>query len=221
MFADTRLAADRTLSAPAHITDALPWDRLPENPKLVPPDHRKELPADLPTYAKVLREAGYRTALFGKWHLGNEHAFYAQRGHEAYGFDEAFDADPPHKRWDKGVGMLTRHAAEFIDRNRDGPFLLALHRHTPHVPPACQPKFLDGVEDIPAGRLQTNRTYAAMMAQLDDSVKQLLDKLSELGLEANTVVLFTSDNGGTRARPATCRFAAARGTSTKAASACL
>lgn len=46
-----------------HITDALPWDRLYENPKMVPPDHLKELPSNLPTFAKALRSSGYKTAL--------------------------------------------------------------------------------------------------------------------------------------------------------------
>ena len=54
-----------------HLTDSLPWDRLPENPRLVPPDHHKELPASHATYAQSLRAAGYRTGLIGKWHLGN------------------------------------------------------------------------------------------------------------------------------------------------------
>ena len=107
-----------------HITDALPWDRLPENPKLVPPDYAKELPASLPTYAKALRAAGYRTALAGKWHLGNDGAFYANKGHEAYGFDEVFNTDLAHAKWDKGVGMLTTWALDFIERNQARPFAL-------------------------------------------------------------------------------------------------
>lgn len=64
-----------------HLTDALPWDRLFDNPKMVPPDHLKQLPRDLPTFAKALRPGGYRTALFGKWHLGNEYEFFTENGH--------------------------------------------------------------------------------------------------------------------------------------------
>jgi arylsulfatase A-like enzyme len=75
-----------------HLTDALPWDRLPDNPRLVPPNHWKELSALHATYAKHLRAAGYRTALYGKWHLGNEYDFFTQGRHRSYGFDEVFDA---------------------------------------------------------------------------------------------------------------------------------
>ena len=179
-----------------HITDALPWDRLPENPKMVPPDYAKELPTNLPTYAKALRAAGYRTALVGKWHLGNERVFYLQKGHEAYGFDEAFDVDSAQDKWDKGVDLLTARALDFIEKNRDRPFALSLHHHTPHVPLAAPPKYLERVKDLPRGQFQKNKTYAAMMEQLDDSVQQVLAKLNALGIAENTVVIFTSDNGG-------------------------
>ena len=69
------------------ITDALPWDRLSDNPKLIPPEHLKELPSKLPTFAKSLRSAGYKTALFGKWHLGmHDEAFWPTNR----GFDTSY-----------------------------------------------------------------------------------------------------------------------------------
>lgn len=180
-----------------HLTDALPWDRLPENPRLIPPNHLKELPADYPTFAKALREAGYRTALFGKWHLGNEYQFFQEGKHEAYGFDEAFDV-----HWrirnevDKGVEALTDEAIEFIERNREQPFALALFHHTPHVPLACPPEFEDLFDNKLKGTLHRNQKYAGMLYHLDHSVGRLLDRLGSLGMRDNTVVIFTSDNGG-------------------------
>lgn len=180
-----------------HLTDALPWDRLPENPRLVPPNHLKELPSDYPTFAKALREAGYRTALFGKWHLGNEYQFFQQGKHHEYGFDEAFDV---HWRLrnevDKGVEGLTEKALEFIERNREQPFALALMHHTPHVPLACPPEFIAFFDDRPKGTLHNNQKYAGMLYHLDVSIGRLLDQLDALGLSENTVVIFTSDNGG-------------------------
>ena len=99
------------------LTDALPWDRLYENPKVVPPNHLKELPAELPTYAKALRKAGYRTALFGKWHLGNEDQFFKKGAYKNYGFDEAFDKNGK----DKGVEALTAKTLRFLRRIRKHP----------------------------------------------------------------------------------------------------
>jgi arylsulfatase A len=180
-----------------HLTDALPWDRLPENPRLIPPNHLKELPSDYPTFAKALREAGYRTALFGKWHLGNEYQFFQQGEHLSYGFDEVYDV-----HWrirnevDKGVEGLTDQAIDFIERNREQPFALALFHHTPHVPLACPPEFIAFFDERPKGTLHNDQKYAGMLYHLDLSIGRLLDKLEALGLTENTVVIFTSDNGG-------------------------
>jgi arylsulfatase A-like enzyme len=180
-----------------HLTDALPWDRLPENPRLVPPNHLKELPASDATYAKSLREAGYRTALFGKWHLGNEHEFFSGGRHRDYGFDEAFDADYRKiNNVDKGVDTLTEQALGFIESNRDRPFMLALHHHTPHVPLAVPAEYQSRYDNVPPGQNQQDKQYAGMISHLDDAVGRLLDKLDKLDLTDNTIVIFTSDNGG-------------------------
>jgi arylsulfatase A len=182
------------------LTDALPWDRLPENPRLVPPNHLKELPASHATYAKSLREAGYRTGFFGKWHLGNEHNFFAQGQHRDYGFDEAFDADDREiNEVDKGVDTLTDQAIAFVESNRDRPFLLALHHHTPHVPLVTPAAYESRYDDVPAGERHRNRRYAGLLSHLDDAVGRLLDKLDDLDLAENTMVIFTSDNGGLNA----------------------
>jgi arylsulfatase A len=179
-----------------HLTDSLPWDRLPENPRLVPPNHLKELPASHATYAKSLRAAGYRTGLIGKWHLGNEHEFFAGGKHRDYGFDEAYDTDYGQiNNVDKGVDVLTEKSLAFLENNRDRPFLLALHHHTPHVPLAVPPEYERRYDDVPPGERHTNKKYAAMMSHLDDAVGRVLDKLDELDLAGNTVVIFTSDNG--------------------------
>ncbi len=176
------------------LTDALPWDRLYQNPKMVPPDHLKELPGSLPTYAQALRSEGYATALIGKWHLGNEHEFYNQGKHRDYGFDEAFDVNGK----DKGVERLTAESIAFIKKHREKPFMLTLMHHTPHVPLNCPPAYKARFEKLKPGRIHDNPTYAGMVSHLDDSIGKLLATLESLGLEENTVVIFTSDNGGLR-----------------------
>lgn len=177
------------------ITDALPWDRLTENPKMIPPDHLKELPSELPSFAKSLREAGYRTAIFGKWHLGNEYNFFKQGGHKDYGFDDAFSGTSQEKKRDKSVDELTDRSIEFLEANQEGPFMLYLTHHTPHVPLASPPEDEALYNNIKKGRFQKNQKYAGMISHLDQSTKVILDKLTELGLDENTLVIFTSDNG--------------------------
>ena len=174
------------------LTDALPWDRLYENPKMVPPNHLKELPSHLPTYAKALRKAGYRTALFGKWHLGNEDQFFKKGAHKDYGFDEAFDKNGK----DKGVEALTARTLAFLKENQKTPFMLTLMHHAPHVPLTCPKEYEALYDKVKPGRFQKNRTYGGMVSHIDHSTGEILDALSKLGLEENTVVIFTSDNGG-------------------------
>ena len=179
-----------------HMTDALPWDRLYENPKMIPPNHLKELPAELPTFAQALQAAGYRTALFGKWHLGNEEQFFTEGRHVAYGFDEAMDSSWRENKRDKGVDELTERTVRFLQENQDRPFMLCLMHHIPHVPMACPPEAEALYDDVPKGRHQKNQKYAGMISHLDQSIQTVLDQLAALDLEDNTVVIFTSDNGG-------------------------
>ena len=178
------------------LTDALPWDRLFDNPKMIPPEHLKELPSDLPTFGNALRSAGYRTALFGKWHLGNEEKFFTEGAHKAYGFDEAMDCSWKELKRDKGVDELTARTVRFLEENKDEPFMLCLMHHVPHVPMACPPEAEALYDDVPKGKFQKNQQYAGMVSHLDQSIQTVLDQLTTLGLDENTVVIFTSDNGG-------------------------
>ncbi|MBT4799321.1 MAG: sulfatase [Verrucomicrobia bacterium] len=174
------------------LTDALPWDRLYKNPKMVPPDHLKELPSSIATYPQVFRKAGYRTALIGKWHLGNEHEFFQKKKHLDYGFDEAFDRNGK----DKGVEALTAKSIAFIKKNKEKAFFLTLMHHTPHVPLTCPPEYKARFAKKKPGRFQKNPTYAGMISHLDDSMGKIFSTLESLGLAKKTVVVFCSDNGG-------------------------
>lgn len=178
------------------LTDALPWDRLAANPKMVPPNHLKELPSDLPMVGRTLQAAGYRTALFGKWHLGNEEQFFTEGEHKIYGFDKAVDCSWLEKKRDKGVDELTDMTIRFLEENKDSPFMVCLMHHVPHVPIACPPEVEALYDDVPKGRSQKNPKYAGMVSHMDRSVERLLGALDELGLSENTAVIFTSDNGG-------------------------
>jgi arylsulfatase A-like enzyme len=157
------------------------------------------------TVAEVLREAGYATGIFGKWHLGDDPA----RGPNAQGFAEAlvhggaamrnyFDPELFHngvRQTFQGYCMdiFTDHAVDFIRRNRESPFLLYLPAnliHTPlQVPEALTGPFAD------LGLAPSTVKAYAMLRSVDASFGRVLAALRELGLERNTLVLFTSDNG--------------------------
>jgi arylsulfatase A-like enzyme len=172
------------------------------------------LPTDLKTMGDYLRELGYRTAVFGKWHLGVADRYHPlRRGFdEFYGFRggaRSFFAYPDpdrtrrenliergFQRYQEHAGYLTNVLAEetcdFIERNRDNSFFAYVSFNAVHAPMQADRKDKDEFPQL-AG---TRRTAAQMMLSLDRACGQILDKLRELGLDDSTLVVFTNDNGG-------------------------
>lgn len=157
------------------------------------------LPEKETTLAQVLKAAGYATAMVGKWHLGHKAGFLpTDRGFdEYYGIPYSNDMRPVQVLEGTQVieypvvqATLTRRYTEralgFIERSKDQPFLLYLAEAMPHKPLAASEAFYKKSE---AG------LYGDAVEELDWSVGQVLAKLKELGLDENTLVLFTSDNG--------------------------
>ena len=164
------------------------------------------------TLAEALREAGYRTALFGKWHLGAA----ATHGPTKQGFDEFFGLrggfiDNYNHHFLHGSGfhdlyegtekidgegkyfpqMMTDRALTFIDKNREDPFFLYFALNIPHYPEQALEKFGERYKDLP----MPHRSYAAMISTTDHYIGKVLAKLTEHGLRDNTIVIFMSDNG--------------------------
>jgi arylsulfatase A-like enzyme len=169
--------------------------------RLQPVPNRESLATEIVTFAEALQQAGYRTGLFGKWHLG------FGDGHQPsqQGFDEYVDSrhpNPNRKREEpddpKGAFSLTRAACDFIQHHKDRPFLAYIAHHAIHTALEARPASLKKFEEKPKGQQHHDPLYAACTFDLDATVGIVLDKLQELGLEENTVVLFTSDNGGTQ-----------------------
>lgn len=152
------------------------------------------------TLPELLKTAGYATGIVGKWHLGDPPAFNPVR----HGFDEFFgvffsnDMAPyEYYRNDERIAepidrdlqtrRYTEEAIDFIRRRKDGPFFLYLAHTMPHIPLAASPEF----------RGKSRRgLYGDAVSEVDWSVGQVLDTLRELALDKNTLVLFSSDNGG-------------------------
>ena len=175
--------------------------------RLIPVPNRQGLGSEHLTIAEALKAAGYATGHFGKWHLaGKDGALPTQQG-----FDVSFDSNgegevkegsegnktgPPSDP--KGVFTLTRKACEFMESNKDRPFFCYLAHHAIHTPLQARTETVAKFELKTPGSQHNNAMYAACTYDLDASVGVLLDKLDELNLAGNTLLVFTSDNGGTQ-----------------------
>ena len=165
------------------------------------------------TIAELVRPRGYATALLGKWHLGyrqgevpNDQGFDLFVGFHAslvdyfshmYYWSEPYHHDLFRNRreiYEDGVHMtdlITREAIDFIDRHRDRPFLLYVAYNAPHYPMNPQSRFLEMYRHLPEPR----RSYAALVAGMDDSIGRIVGRLRETGLLDDTFIFFSSDNG--------------------------
>lgn len=185
-------AALMTGKSPArlHLTNYLPGRPDAPSQKLLQPVIEGQLPLEERTLAEWLRDAGYATGLFGKWHLGNKEAF----GPERQGFDVVVmppaNTKPSADEGGKGEYAITRAAEKFIEEHRDQPFFCYVPHNNPHIPLGAKPELIE------SNRGAFHPTYAAMIETLDDAVGRLVRKVDQLGLSERTIFIFTSDNGG-------------------------
>jgi arylsulfatase A-like enzyme len=192
----------------------------PQNRKLIPPIAAANLPQNEQTLAEVFQSAGYRTALVGKWHLGDaanypetqgfdyniggtlwgapESYFFPYRGKGEFGQDLRYvphleDGKPGEYLTDR----LTDEALKLIDSAGDLPFFLCLAHHAPHIPVQAKPELVDHYKrKMKPGLHHRLPEYGAMVQSLDESVGRVLNRLDQRGLTDRTVVVFASDNGG-------------------------
>ncbi|WP_231756919.1 sulfatase [Microbulbifer elongatus] len=177
------------------------------------------LPLDQKTMADYLKDRGYKTAVYGKWHLGDADRFHpTKRGFdEFYGFrggDRSYfkyDGENPldnvvaafDKKLERGFGRYEEHdgyltdvladeAAQFIEQNQDSPFFIYLAFNAVHTPMEALEEDMQQFPELSGKR----RELAAMTLAMDRATGRVMDKLEELGLAENTIVVFTNDNGG-------------------------
>ncbi|MDZ4401540.1 sulfatase [Prosthecobacter sp.] len=179
--------------------DRFDWQSRP----LRPVDNAQNLPLEKITIAQTIKKAGYATGMFGKWHLGESGDHHPGKR----GFDEAISSSGQHfdfktnpkTEYPKGqylADFLTDKAVDFIQRHKDAPFFLYLPHFGVHSPYQAKPELIAKFKDkAPVGG-HHDPTYAAMIASVDESVGRVMATLDELKLADNTVLIFTSDNGG-------------------------
>jgi arylsulfatase A-like enzyme len=180
---------------------------------IAPGDRRPGLPASEISVARMLKECGYATALFGKWHLGYDPAF----GPQAHGFDEFFGflsadidyyshkeitGDPdlyegtgPVERTGYMTDLITARASAYIGRHAAGPFFLYVAYNAVHWPfqPPDRPA---DVRDAATWYQGTRQDYIQMLECVDVGVGKILAALDRHGLADRTLVVLTTDNGG-------------------------
>lgn len=172
------------------------------------------LPLGIPTVADRLRELGYQTALFGKWHQGDADRFHpTKRGFDEFvgfrGGAREYYAYPEDEDLDRGLklergfenyqepakyltDLLADETCDFIERNKDTPFFAFVSFNAVHAPMQAEEKDLA----LFPGLTGTRKEVAAMTVALDRACGQIIDKIDVLGLSDNTLIVFTNDNGG-------------------------
>lgn len=174
--------------------------------KLVPAKNNVVLADRFVTIAETLSQAGYQCASIGKWHLGKDprsQGFQVniagnQSGSPRGGYFSPYQ-NPQLSNGAPGeylTDRLTDEACTFIKDNAKSPFFLYLTHYAVHTPLQAKEKYKQHFQDRPPGKLHQHTTYAAMIKSMDDSIGRVLTALKELKLDENTVIVFTSDNGG-------------------------
>lgn len=172
-----------------HLTTYLPGRPDCASQKLRHPVIRQQLPLEEKTLAEHLKAAGYATACIGKWHLGGQGFGPREQGFDFYHAGQA-NTQPSETEGGKGEYDLTAQVEQFIEAHRDRPFFLYLAHNSLHIPYSARTNL------VARNRDAFEPVYAALIETLDDSVGRLLARLDALGLATNTLVIFTSDNGG-------------------------
>jgi arylsulfatase A-like enzyme len=186
-----------------HLTDYIPGSPYP-HARLTTPQQIAGLPLEAVTIAEKVKEKGYVTGHFGKWHLSKDKNYQPGRPQDpgSQGFDDIFTSVKPKPDADPDSDAhhtieITENAIRFIEENKEKPFFCYVPYHTVHRPLMENADLIAKYENKEgADKAVNNPIMGAMIERLDTGIGQIIAKLQELGLTEKTVVIFYSDNGG-------------------------
>ncbi|MBK1878693.1 sulfatase [Pelagicoccus mobilis] len=164
--------------------------------KLVEVENRTELKTSEITIAELLNQNGYKTAHFGKWHLGRsnpgKHGFDVHDGSTSNSDSENTNGNNP-----KDIFGVTSRAIDFIEKQAEAntPFYLQLSHYAVHSPTEARRESIQRFNSVAKGKRHKDAEFAAMTWDLDQSIGALLAKIRELDLTSTTYIIFASDNG--------------------------
>jgi len=171
------------------------------------------------TFAEIAKEVGYKTGVFGKWHLGYHPKFSPiKQGFDEFigfvsgnvdyhshldqeGYEDWWKGDTLYPETGYSTDLISKHSVNFIKKNKDENFLLYVAHESPHYPlqgrksKVIREKGKDFIRGVPENK---NEIYKEMVEVMDEGVGEIIKTLIELDLEKKTIIFFFSDNGGTR-----------------------
>jgi len=163
--------------------------------RLIIPKLKTALDEDVVTWGEILQKKGYKTGMFGKWHVGADPT--------TQGFDVAvqYNKLPGFKGHYGPTGeyladVLTDRTIKFIEENKEGPWCAYLAHFGVHTPLHPKKELLSKYEAKKPGKLHNHVVMATMIQAIDDGVGRLIEALDRMGERENTVIVFSSDNGG-------------------------
>lgn len=172
--------------------------------RLIPEPNTEFLTNDVYTIGNMFQDAGYVTGTFGKWHVGMDplqQGFDHNVGGSRWGHPKSYFAPYIYPELEAPDGeylteRLTNEVIDFVEKNKETPFFVYLPYYTVHTPIQGKEDLIEKYKQKQGNNGQNNPKYAAMVESMDTNVGRILDKLKAEGLDENTMVVFTSDNGG-------------------------
>ena len=179
--------------------------------KIIPIETKSTLDLDFFVIPEMLKEMGYTNGHFGKWHLGDvgfhpeQSGFDVNIGGNKHGGPGGYFAPYPNPELEnepKGEYLTDRigdEVVKFIDINKENNFFAYVPFFSVHTPIQSKPDYQKKYSNKESNEFHNRADYAGMIQSLDENIGKILDKIDALNLSENTLIIFTSDNGGIRA----------------------